>query len=210
MKKIYNFLMVGFLLFSFPVFGQVHIGSFTGLNLGFLSGDPPEQGYYGSLFGLNAGLQLDIPLKKNLSISVQPSYSQEGTTVNFDVMGKVVPVDSVHIRLDYFSFPLLIKLQSTNKHFYAIGGLEAAWLISNVVYSHGKTLDNLDINNINLSVQIGTGYRFFIGLPKLYMEIRYGQGLVNVSKPNGNKYIPRVKTAGFKFLMGLEIPIRKK
>jgi len=127
------------------------------------------------------------------------------------VRGKTEPVDSIKVRLNYFSLPLLVKVSSTNGKFYAIGGIETAFLLSHDLSSHGESQEeNLSIVDMNIAVHFGAGIRIPIGLPRLFVELRYTQGLIDLTdEPLDKSYIPRVKTIGFKVLAGIEIPLSR-
>ncbi len=59
-------------------------------------------------------------------------------------------------------------------------------------------------------MHFGAGYKIPIGYPTLFVELRYSQGLVNLTdEVVQDNMIPRVKTAGIKFLVGVEIPLKK-
>ncbi len=209
--KIYYKFIFAFVLLTNTVYGQSHLGVFGGLNFGRFSGDVPVDAYYYSLPGFNGGVNFDISLSKIIDLSLQPSFTQEGTTIYYNVRGESKLVDSIGIRLNYFALPVLLKVQSTNKHFYALGGFEAGYLLSKSILSHGNELDaDLEISSFNVSAQFGAGYRIFLGLPRLYIELRYAQGIINLTdEPIEKSYIPRVKTNGFKLLVGIEIPLGK-
>jgi len=190
---------------------QSYIGVFGGLNSSRLAGDVPEDAKYKGLMGANVGAYVDIKLAKIIWISLQPSYSQEGTKVSYMVSGQAEPVDSIKIRLNYFSLPLLVKVSSSNGRFYAIGGVETAFLLSHGVSSHGESQESkLSISDMNVAVHFGAGIRIPIGLPRLFVELRYTQGLIDLTdEPVDRSYIPRVKTIGFKVLTGIEIPLSR-
>jgi len=213
MMKKNKFILLGLFLFLFvfPAMAQISLSAFSGLNFEKLTGDAPTNGYYGNKTGLNAGIMVDISLSKTLKLSVQPSFSQEGTKILYQPKQFSTPVDSIQIRLNYVSLPLIIKVKSTSKHFYAIGGLETGWLLNYKLTSHGDVLANqLSVSNFNLTAHFGAGYRIFIGFPVLFIELRYSQGLINLTnEPITNSYIPRVKTTGFKALIGIELPLSK-
>ena len=62
----------------------------------------------------------------------------------------------------------------------------------------------------NLAVHFGVGLRIPIGFPNLYVEGRYAQGIINLTdEPLDTDIIPRVKTNGFKVLVGIEFPLQK-
>ncbi len=199
------------LLSSFTL-AQSHVGVFGGINSGRLSGDMPDKAYYKGLVGLNAGASLDLSLSAGIMLSIQPSYSQEGTRVFFDVAKKKEPVDSIRIRLNYFSLPLMLKVQSSSERFYALGGIEAGFLADHVISSHDEDLDtDISIESFNIAMHFGAGLRIPLGMPRLFIELRYAQGLINLTdEPVLESYIPRVKTNGFKVLAGIEFPLKKQ
>ena len=201
-----------FLSFSFPAIAQFSAGTFVGLNFGKLTGDAPSGGYYASNHGINTGVMIDIPVSSKVKLSLQPSYSQEGTKVFYSQGRYVDPIDSIQLRLNYFSLPLMVKVQSLNKHFYAVGGLEAGFLSDYKLTSHEQLLSNqLSVAKFNLAAHFGAGYRIFFGYPVLFIELRYTQGLINLTdEPVDKSYIPRVKTNGMKLLIGIELPLSKQ
>lgn len=191
--------------------GQVSLGLFGGLNSSKLLGDAPQKGSYNSLMGGNFGLLLDVGLSEALVLSLQPSYSQEGTKLAFTDRGSNEPVDSVKIRLNYFSIPLILKVSSANKRFYALSGFEAGMLLNSAMIM-GDEENELQSNiaQWNLAMHFGAGIHFSLGYPNLFVELRYAQGLVNLTdEPLSNDVIPRVKTTGFKILCGIEFPLSK-
>ena len=208
MKNSFRFFLILFLLtianFSY---GQSYLGGFMGLNNGNLAGDAPENSSYKTNAGLNAGINFDFKVGKSLWLSLQPSYVQEGTKIFYSVSGIDEAIDSIQIRLNFFSIPLLLKVSTANQRFYAIGGLETAFLMDSYSKSHDIKL-NLD--SFNLSIQFGAGLWIPVGYPRLFVELRYAQGLLNLTnQPLDNNIIPRIKTSGFKILAGIEIPLQK-
>jgi len=191
--------------------GQSYIGVFGGVNSSKLSGDVPDKATYKSLMGANVGAYIDIKLSKIIWLSLQPSFTQEGTKILYSVKGLEKPVDSIQIRLNYFSLPVLLKVSSTNGRFYAIGGVEAGYLLDSYISSHDVKQDiKSNVAEWNIAMHFGAGIRIPIGLPRLFIELRYSQGLINLTdEPITNSYIPRVKTNGFKVLTGIEIPLTK-
>jgi len=190
---------------------QSYVGAFAGLNNSKLIGDAPHNASYKSLMGANVGAFADIKLGKSLWLSLQPSYSQEGTKVEYTVKGVEEPVDSLHVRLNYFSLPLLLKVSTAKGRFYAIGGVEAAYLMSKSMTSHDVEQDmEIDIKDFNVAMHFGAGLHIPIGFPRLFVEVRYTQGLVNLTDDQTeNNPLPRVKTTGFKVFAGIEIPLKK-
>jgi len=210
-KSIQLIMFLAFILISPSAFSQYYAGVFIGFNSSKLSGDAPANSFYNSLMGINTGINFDLKLAKSVKLSLQPSYSQEGTKISYNVSGQDQPVDSIKIRLNYFSLPLLVKVMTANNRFYAIGGMEAGLLLNSFMSSHDIEKDiSVDVRNWNLAVHFGVGLRIPIGFPNLYVEARYAQGIINLSdEPLDSDFIPRVKTNGFKVLAGIEFPLQK-
>ncbi|RLD20306.1 MAG: hypothetical protein DRI69_06575 [Bacteroidetes bacterium] len=208
-KKIQLLLSI-FLFSSVLAFGQSYIGVFGGINMSKLSGDVPAKAKYKSLTGMNVGANLDIKLSDNMFLSLQPSYSQEGTKISYTLPG-ALPIDSISVRLNYFSLPVLLKITTGNERFYALAGIETSLLLnsSQTIDDTEQDLD-VDVTELNLAMQFGVGLRIPIGFPRLFVELRYSQGLLNLTDdPIAQNSIPRVKTSGMKIFVGIEIPLKK-
>jgi hypothetical protein len=212
MKRYFELFFILFFILSAPKsFSQSYIGVLGGINSSKLSGNAPEKASYKGLIGLDIGTHLDLKIKKSIRISVQPSYSQQGTRITYKVWNKYDAVDSIRIRLNYFSFPVLLKVSFINQRFYAIGGVETSYLLDNSVSSHDVEQDiDLSISEWNVAIHFGIGMRIPLGFPKLYIELRYAQGILNLTdEPISSSYVPRDKTSGFKLLTGIEIPLKR-
>ena len=210
MNKSLALLLLAF-LFSLASYAQSYVGVFTGLNHAKLAGDAPPDAKYKSLLGMNIGAHFDLKLSKSTALSIQPSFSQEGAKLSYSLANKSDTEDSLSLQLNYFSLPLLFKINTNNKRFYAIGGIETAYLLSKELKSQEAKEDlKSTISDINVALHFGAGMHIPIGYPRLFVELRYSQGLLNLTDdPLGNDIIPRVKTNGLKVLFGIEIPIRK-
>jgi len=212
MKKPFQLLIISILLaFSNLSLGQSYLGAFIGFNNSKLTGDTPDNSSYQSLMGLNAGMNFDLKIAKSLWLSLQPSYSQEGTKISYTVKDLDEPVDSIQIRLNYFSIPLILKVSTAKQRFYAIGGIETSFLLNSTSSSNDVTEDiKLNLESLNITIQFGAGLWIPIGYPRLFVELRYAQGILNLTnQPLENDIIPRIKTNGFKVLAGIEIPLQK-
>ena len=203
-------IIMALLFFSTLSMGQVTLGAFGGLNSSKLSGDVTANGSYMSLMGGNFGALIDVKLAEGFYLSFQPSYSQEGAKVFYSVKGESEPVDSAKIRLNYFSLPLLLKITSTNERFYALSGIETGLLLDGSTIIGEEKEELPDVSQWNIAVHFGAGIRIPVGFPSIFVELRYSQGLVNLTdEPLNTNIIPRVKTAGFKVLAGVEFPLGK-
>ena len=113
--------------------------------------------------------------------------------------------------LTYFSLPLILKITSTSKRFYAIAGFESSLLLNSSATSGGQEGEiNAELAQWNFAMHFGAGIRIPLGFPSLFIELRYSQGLRNLTdEPLNNSIIPRVKTSGFKVLTGIEVPLKR-
>lgn len=212
MTKLFRTIFFLSLIFYFSIANsQPYIGVFAGLNASNFSGDAPRYVSYKGLMGANVGAYLDLKLSKAVYMSIQPSYTQEGTKVSYSLSSKEKPVDSITLRLNYFSLPLFLKVASTNNRFYALGGLEMGLVLNSDASSHDVKEDiKADVSDFNIAMHFGAGIKIPVGFPRLFIELRYTQGLVNLTDDaNEDNVIPRVKTSGFKIFAGIEIPLKK-
>lgn len=203
------FVIVTLVLFSFQTTGQIKLGGFLGMNRAKLSGDAPEQVRYRSVSGLNAGVLLEYQFSNTVTLSLQPSFSQEGTKVSYKLPGRQKPIDSIQIGLNYLSFPLMVKISASNPRFYAISGVETGILLNSYQETKAGEKDvDVTLNEVNIAIHFGAGYRISIGRPKLYFELRYAQGFANITnEPLSKDIVPRVKTSGVKLFFGIEVPL---
>lgn len=211
MDKKIPFLLLLFLCIHCSMHAQSYVGAFVGFNNSKLSGDEPYQARYKNLPGLNVGGIFDVQLHKGVFLSFQPSFSQEGTKVLYNVSGFPELVDSMRLKLNYFALPVLLKINSTNKRFYALTGVEMGYLIKTAYSNGGVEQDlDLDIKEWNVAMHFGAGMYIPIGITRLFVELRYTQGLRNITDdPLDSNIIPRVKTQGLKVLTGIQIPLKR-
>lgn len=209
MKRKFVFALLALLFSSILTYSQSYIGVFAGLNMRNLSGDAPSQVKYENIAGLNAGLFFDVRLSESILLGVQPSFSQEGSKIAIKVKGEYV--DSVDIRLNYFSIPVILKVLTANQRFYALAGLEYS-VLSNGFVKSGDIEENVApyVIDWDMKIHFGAGIKIPIGYPQLFAELRYAQGLVNIGYVDViDSYVPRTKNGGFSILFGIEFPLSK-
>jgi hypothetical protein len=149
---------------------------------------------------------------ENLSTwGYNPPTHRKVTRIEYKVSYQKDWVDSVRIRLNYYSVPLILKVTSTNQRFYALTGVEAAYR-GNSFLKAGNEKEDLktSVSEFNLALHFGAGFRIPLKFGRIFIELRYAQGLINLSdEPVEESYIPCVKTGGFKLLTGYEIPLSR-
>jgi len=177
-----------------------------------LSGDAPEDASYSGKTGFSGGLIADFTLTEDIVLSIQPRYLQKGSTVSYDV-GEYELKDSLTASLDYFSLPILVKINSLNKRVFFSSGLDFGYLINSSVDNivDGSTKDE-DLSNLvktfDLSVSFGFGVNIPVGSPIISLELRYMQSLLNISEDKLKTTFPkRFRTSGFQFLTSIIFPI---
>lgn len=211
MRKFIFLFFMALICFPLLTYSQSKIGAYAGINLGKLSGDTPQDATFKNLSGLNAGAHLDIKLTTATSLNMGIRYLQLGTKVFYKVPKVEDLVDSLQLRLNYFTIPLSFKVNSTNERFYASAGIEAGYLLNSKLLSNDIDQEiDFDISEFNVSVHFGVGMKIPLGYPVLFIEANYSQGLINITDvPTAQTAIPRVKTNGFNVLAGIEIPLSK-
>ena len=210
--KSHSLSVILFLLSVTLSYGQVYLGFFTGTNLAKLSGDVPQNAEYKNKIGLNTGAFLDFNLTETTILSLQPSFSQEGTKIFYLPLGPFEPVDSISIRLNYFSLPVLVKILTPKHKFYAITGIETAYLLNYKYLVKGiPSNTEADIAQWNVALHFGAGVRIPAKHSHIVLEFRYTQGIFNLTDETLRRSeIPRVKTSGLKLFLGFELPLSKK
>jgi hypothetical protein len=208
--KIKTLLLCFISLFIFA-FGnaeaQYHIGLMGGVNHYRLSGDVPENGIYQSLSGLGFNLIGEYDIAREVRLSIQPGFVQKGVKIAFEVAGRQDPLDSVEVRIDYLTIPLLVKVSTWNERFYVFSGLEFAFPL-NALFStsSGETEIRDQLKSPDISVNFSVGYLFPLKNSSLFLELRYSQSIVTAVKEGTTAMEsglePRLWNNGFNFFFG--------
>lgn len=193
---------------------QISIGAVVGINRTGLSGDKPEDTSYSPGTSPIAGLVLEVPVAKYVSLVFQPGYRQAGTTIGFKVDGQDEPVDSLSLKLNYVSLPILVKVITTGRKWYVTSGLDFGWLTSATLSTLSGSQE-MDVKSLltdfDLSVIFGVGRMFPVGRPMITAEIRYSQSLLNLASNaagQGLTEVPaRFRASGFQLMAGVLYPL---
>ncbi len=193
------------------VFAQIKIGALGGLNSTNLFGDTPKDAKYQGKIGIYSGLYFDFYVHKNVAISVQTAFSQEGAKLLYNVPGAPQLVDSGTVNFQYIRIPVLAKINANNNRFYALAGFDFGILNSASFKLNNQPDEDIheSLSKNDLSFQTGIGYRWYLKNLVLFLEGRYTIGLENLTHEpvEDINYFPRVKNSSFKILFGLEIPL---
>jgi hypothetical protein len=204
-----NLLVLLLLLMPLVARAQISLGVTAGTNIGKFSGVEPKDATYALKTGINFGGTLAYRINKDISLIVQPMYSQRGSNIE---VGEDTRRDSLRIydaQIDFLIIPLFIRVDSDNGVTYFISGLEFGIPLSADLSYEGKTRDFTEkVNKIDILASIGMGLRFSVGQPDLMIEFRYYQGLVNFNSGKDeeieNVLLEDFKNNGFQLMAGLE------
>jgi len=201
------------LLLNLDTLAQVELGAYAGIDNGKLSGDKFSNTQYKPSKGFLVGLSIDAQISDLISMSIQPGFASTGSRIQVPDTISNEWKDSVTIGVKYFLLPIYVKIQSKSKRLYFSSGLEFGYGLSLTASNENEEVDITDeLNKWNLSMVFGIGYKIPIKRSGLYFELRYAQGLVNMTKadPAEDDYIPRVKLSGLKIVTGFQIPVSKR
>jgi hypothetical protein len=212
MKK-FLILLFPLLMIQINTLAQVELGVLAGLDNGRLSGDKFSNTNYKPSSGFIIGLSIDVPINDLIFLSFQPGYLSTGSRIQIPDSIRNEWKDSVTVNVKYLTFNLLVKIQSKSKRLYFSSGLEFGYGLSLNAANELEEIDiTAELNSWNISAVFGIGYKIPIKRSGLYFELRYAQGLVNMTKadPAEEDYIPRVKLSGLKIVTGFQIPVSKR
>jgi len=199
-------------LFFFQVNAQPEIGILVGLSNNKLTGDPPPTGAFQYKMGFQAAVHIDFELSDYVRLSFQPGIRSGGAKVAFKDPDLEEFKDSLKVNVALISIPLLVKITSLSEKVYFTGGI-ALELPSKVQVDNGQ--DKLDISDelkkYNITADFGLGFKIPIKSTTGYIELRYIQGLVNISEnlDEDLAYLPRTKSTAIQLLFGWQVPIKK-
>jgi hypothetical protein len=186
---------------------QVHIGIMGGVNHFSLSGDVPENGIYQSSSGLAFNLIGEIEITHDVKLSIQPGFTQKGVKIAYELVGVQEPYDSVDVRIDYLTIPLLMKVSAWNERLYVMSGLEFAFPLNGLFSTSSEETDIGDqLKTPDIAVNFGVGYLFPMENSSLFLEMRYSQSIGTAVKKGtyamDSSLEPRLWNNGFNFFFG--------
>ena len=210
-KHLFITLLLVFLFF-FQVTAQHEIGLLVGLSNNKLTGDPPPRGAFRYKMGFQAAVHIDFELSDYVRLSFQPGIRSGGAKVAFKDPDLEEFKDSLKVNVALISFPLFLKITSLSEKVYFIGGFTFE-IPSKIKADNGD--EKIDISDelkkYNISANFGLGFKIPVKSTTGYIELRYIQGLVNVSEnlDEDLAYLPRTKSTAMQLLFGWQLPIKK-
>jgi hypothetical protein len=104
MKYLYFFVI---LLFPLLSSAQISLGITAGANIGKFGGVEPPDASYTSRTGINFGGIIAYRFNKDISLTLQPMYSQQGSNIE---VGEDTRRDSLEVyetKIDFLTIPYL-------------------------------------------------------------------------------------------------------
>ena len=191
---------------------QVALGAFGGVDLTNLSGDAPSNTKYRSESGFAVGVVGEFRIANDVWLSLQPTWLQRGAKIAFAVDGEEEAVDSLKVAVNYLSLPLLAKIVSGNGKTYVTGGIDLGFVLDATL---SGTADAEHISDtfkpIDLSAIFAFGVMLPIGRPRLTLELRYSQSIINVASSEQDPELyslpPRFRWSGLQLFAGFLYPL---
>ena len=206
------------LLSAVPTLSDTNIGLYAGNNSANLSGDSPSRWRYMSKNGLTGGLLLEQKIATDVWLCASPGFSVKGTKIGVDIPGERDPKDSLSVNINYVSLPLLVKIVTKYPNVFVSAGFDFSWRQNAFYKQIENSGDKVDISDgfddVNISALFGVGFLFSVGRPLLQIELRYMQGLLNISTfeaMNPEEQLPpQFKTKGMQVSVGLVYPLSRR
>jgi len=216
MRRILIIIFLVLIAFT-GINAQFSLGVKAGLTRMDFSGDPPKGiGYFSPQAGLNSALQLDYRFNNGLALSVQPGYEilrSKYSTLN-DSGTKVI--DSTYFKMHSVSLPINAVVWSRNGRFYVLTGLVVNYILDFRGEIAKSPVQNSSLKyqvaDFNFYAQFGAGFIIPIGRPYLSFELKYLQGINDLTTPlvNLDNVLPRTKLTNIIFLVGFHFPLGTK
>ncbi len=190
---------------------QWAVGVWAGGNNMTLSGDKPDKADYQSRSGFSLAAHFELAVASGVAVMIQPGYSSRGSKVAFQVASDQDPVDSLELKLDYFSLPAMLRVDGGSGKFYATIGVDLSFLSSASLATGSEELDlKQAVTDIDLAAAFGVGGKFSIGRPNLLVELRYKQSLLNLADSDViqvNGLPARFRLSGLELWAGVVLPL---
>jgi hypothetical protein len=178
--------VIAFMLFVFASAQEVKFGIKGGFNLSNWAGDTRGMNLK-PIFGVNAGVLVQIKLSEKLDIQPEFLYSTQGTKMK-NVRATISDTyynGDIKWNLSYINIPILFKYSSDNKSFIEagpqVGFLTSAKASTKLTqYSQTVKQDMKEaFESIDFGFVVGVGFNI---TPNLLADLRYNIGLSNIAK----------------------------
>lgn len=210
-RNLIFFFCILTLPFIQPVEAQFSIGVNAGVARMKFSGDPLRGlGYFRPDPGFSTALRVDYRISDAVALSLQPGFSQLRSSYFVMNDSATRAIDSTDLRLNSFSLPLHMLAWSENGRFFVLAGMQFDYSLS----FKGQTLKSpfsepYEVRDLNLYAQFGAGFIIPLGKPYLNFELRYSQGILDLTDAlvHQDSFLPRTKLTNISLIVGLQWPL---
>jgi hypothetical protein len=127
------------------------------------------------------------------------------------VEGEEEAVDSLKVAANYLTLPLLVKIVSGGGKAYVSGGVDLGFLLDATLASATNSEDIGDtFRPIDLSAVFAFGVMLPVGRPRLTIELRYSQSIINTASSDQDPEVyslpPRFRWSGLQLFAGFLYP----
>jgi len=115
MRYFYFFMII---LFPLLAYSQISLGITAGANNGKFGGVEPPDASYASKTGVNFGVTLAYRITNDISLTLQPMYSQRGSNIQ---VGEDTRRDTLQVyetSIDFLVIPLFVRVDSDNDYLF--------------------------------------------------------------------------------------------
>lgn len=191
------------------------IGAQLGVDRGRIDGDAPPNSEYTSKYGLVAGIQGELGLARDLSLSLQPSYVHRLNGVLFAPSTRGGSETELELAFDYISVPLVVKFAKAGGRTYVAGGVTADIVTAATLSGAGPDRDVKSVyKSTGFGALLGFGVVFPAGRTRITTELRFVQGLTNMNTGDAaaasGALAPRLHSSGLELIVGSLFPVGGK
>lgn len=204
MQKSMTYIIQSIILISTlssSAMAQPKFGATYGIVSSNFSVDPDSGVSLDSNLGITIGGVFVYPINDNLDLRSGLSFTQKGSKIDTEFFGITAKSTT---DLSYLTIPLLAqyKLNSSGNTLYGLGGLDIGILMSANIDAQirgelfGVNFDSDtsysvkdDLKSTDIALNIGGGYMIEKGYSKLYVEILYSLGLLDIDAVSDNSAI---------------------
>lgn len=209
MKKSYV-LLIGLLILccSGTALSQIQLGFLGGLNLANVNSDPEpaESAEIKNLNAFGAGVTIGFKIGPFIVAQIDPMYLIKG----YRMEEYSVEADA---KIAYIELPLMLKYAfgSGGVRPYIMAGPTIGFNVSAKIKSEGDDISvELDfkdqVKSMDFGLAFGAGLSFPMGKLALFVEGRYGLGLMDISDVD-ELSDGTIKTKGIQIFTGISMPL---
>jgi len=191
------------------------VGAQLGVDKAGIEGDTPPNSHYTDKFGWVAGIQGEIGFAQDLSLSLQPSFVQKKSGVLVAPSTRGGSTTELELTFDYVSVPVVVKFAKAGGRTYVAGGITVDFLTAATLSGQGSDRDVASAyNSTGFGAVLGFGVVFPAGRTRLTTELRYVQGIANMTTGSAAEaagaLAPRLHSGGWELIVGDLLQVGKR